>query len=66
MKATIEIEFVPDGTPTNDQMMSAFYQFNMDTAYIGSESVDGTDKWGLEIKSAVIWIGDEPKGESKA
>lgn len=50
-KCIITIEFKVDGqTPTDDKIIEAF-QSVMPAGYVGSEGIDGTDKWGIDIIS---------------
>ena len=46
----IEIEFEIDGPrPSDDKLMDAVRRLISEAGYIGSEEVDGTEDWGLEI-----------------
>ena len=57
MKATIEIEFSIDGkTPNSDTLNAAVWKMVTEAGYIGSEEVDGTDEWGIEIGETTISI----------
>lgn len=59
MKATIEIEFTIDGKiPDDDTLNAAIWKMVSEAGYIGSEEVDGTDKWGLEIGETTVSISD--------
>lgn len=59
MKATIEIEFSIDGeTPDADTLTAAVWKMVSEAGYIGSEKVDETDKWGLEIGKTTVSISD--------
>ena len=59
MKATIEIEFTIDGkTPDHDTLTEAIWKIVSEAGYIGSEEVDGTDEWGLEISETRVTVSD--------
>ena len=61
MKATITIEYDFDGDdPGKEKTIEAFFQA-VDSNYIPSEKVDGTDKWALEIKSFVVDLNSSEK-----
>lgn len=60
MKATIEIEFKIDGeNPGHDAIEEAVFVAIGSCGYVGSESVDGTDNWGLEIGTRKVAIYDD-------
>lgn len=55
MKAIITIEFTIDGrVPDTETLNAAVRKMISETNYIGSEQVDGTDEWGLEIGKVSI------------
>ena len=57
MKATIEIEFTVDGEiPNSETLIAAIWKMVSESGYIGSEEVDGTDEWGLEIGETTVSI----------
>lgn len=59
MKAVIEIEFSVDGkAPDPETLNSAVWKMVSAAGYIGSEEVDGTDEWGLEIGEITISVFD--------
>jgi len=59
MKATIEIEFNIDGKePDKETLTKAVWQMISESGYIGSEGVDGTEDWGLDIESTSVSISD--------
>ena len=50
MKAVIEIEFEIDGeTPPVEKLETMAWEMISDANYIGSEEIDGTDDWGVEL-----------------
>lgn len=62
MKALIEIDFTIDGeTPSCDKLKDAVFKIVSESGYIGSESVDGTDKWGLEIQEIKVFVAGQIK-----
>lgn len=57
MKATIEIEFEIDGEcPPRESLEGAIWKLTSDAGYIGSEEIDGTEDWGLEIGSTTVSV----------
>ena len=60
MKATVEYEFEIDGErPSTKSIEKAVWLLVSDAGYLGSEEVDGTEDWGLEMKSATVTIQEE-------
>ena len=60
MKAIITIEFTIDGEhPSRESLEAAVFKLTSDAGYIGSEEIDGTDDWGLEIGTTTVSIEDE-------
>jgi hypothetical protein len=47
----MSITFTVDGEADDDAILAALTQLTEGTEYIGSETVDGTDKWGIIIES---------------
>ena len=59
MKAIITIEFTIDRrVPDTETLNAAIQKMISETNYIGSEQVDGTDEWGLEIGNTTVSISD--------
>lgn len=59
MKATIEIKFEIDGeTPKPERLNEAVWKLVSEAGYIGSEEVDGTDEWGMEIGEIAVSVSD--------
>jgi hypothetical protein len=57
MNATIKIEFLIDGkNPGKEGLTDAIYQMISRAGYIGSEQVDGSDEWGVEINSYEVEV----------
>lgn len=51
MKAIFTIEFEIDGErPSKEVLHSGVWKMLSEATYIGSEQVDGTDDWGIEIR----------------
>lgn len=62
MKATITIEFEIDGEPPDaDTLVAAVWKMVSESGYIGSERVDGTDEWGLEIIETTVSVNETNK-----
>ena len=60
MKAKIEIDINIDGdVPSNDSILGALWKITGKVGYIGSEQVDGTDNWGLEIGKIEIELDEQ-------
>lgn len=63
MKANIEIEFEIDGKePSREALIEAVGKLVSDAGYIGSEEIDGTDEWGLEIGETTVSVSDTISG----
>lgn len=59
-KCTITVEFKVDGKcPPDEKMIDAFINIIAPVGYIGSEQVDGTDEWGLDIFSTQVSLQKE-------
>ena len=57
MKATITIEFDVDGEcPPQESLVAAIGKLTSDAGYIGSEEIDGSDDWGLEIGRTTVSV----------
>ena len=57
MKAVIEYDFEIEGeSPSEEILYNAIWKLASDSGYIGSEEVDGTDSWGLEINNISVSI----------
>ena len=66
MKATITIEFEIDGEcPSQESLEAAAWKLASDAGYIGSEEIDGTEDWGLEIGTTTVSV-DKSNAESEA
>lgn len=62
MKAIIEINFTVDGKkPDRDTLVEAVWRLVSTAGYIGSEAVDGTDQWRLEVGETTLRIENEQK-----
>ena len=60
MKATITIEFIIDGEqPPRETLVRAIDSLLVGSGYVGSEQIDGTDDWGIEIESWEVEIEEE-------
>ena len=63
-KATVVIEFQIDGKcPTLDLLETAIGRMVSEAGYIGSEEVDGSEDWGLEIGRMTLEVRQEGGGE---
>lgn len=63
MRATIEYDFDIDGEcPSEEMLENAIWELVSVSSYIGSEGIDGTEDWGIEISGATISI-DKTKGK---
>lgn len=57
MKALVEIQFEIDGEfPGEEPVLDALWRLVASSSYVGSEGVDGTDGWGLEVGETSISI----------
>lgn len=55
MKATVTIEFEVDGEyPPQESLEMAILELISEAGYIGSEEIDGTEDWGLEIGTTTV------------
>ena len=64
-KCVITIEFKMDGqTPTDAKIIEAF-QSVMPAGYVGSEGIDGTNKWGIDIISTDTLLECRNNNETK-
>ncbi|NCC61779.1 MAG: hypothetical protein EOM12_12760 [Verrucomicrobiae bacterium] len=62
MKAIITVEFEIDGeNPGEEKLWMAMQKLLGGCGYIGSEEIDGTDDWGVEICNAEVLIKKEKR-----
>ena len=57
VKITVTYDLEVDGPmPSEADLVGAGWEMASDSQYIGSESIDGTDKWGLEVKETSVSV----------
>jgi hypothetical protein len=60
VKVTFEIEFNIDGSlPAKEHLEAGLWKLTSEAGYIGSEEVDGTDKWGIEVVGITMKLEQE-------
>lgn len=64
-KCYIVLDFIVDGKCPPDSKIIEAIQSVSPVGYIGSETIDGTNKWGLDIMSTEISLQSENRKESK-
>jgi hypothetical protein len=65
MKVTFEIEVNFDGElPAKDLIEAGLWKLAPEACYIGSEEVDGTDEWGIEVVSVQMTVAQESEAKN--
>ena len=63
MKVTFEVEFNIYGElPSKEILEAGLWKLSAEAGYIGSEEVDGTDDWGIEVVSTEMKLEYESEG----